>query len=61
MDWFNFHRDVCAQYFIDHPIQIDGAGAIVEIDESKFGKRKYNRGRYRYGRYRDGHRVFGGI
>ena len=21
-DWFNFHRAVCAQYFINHPIQI---------------------------------------
>ena len=55
VDWYNFHRDVCAQYFIDHPLQIGGAGK-VEIDESKFGQRKYNRERYQ-----EGHWVFGGI
>ena len=56
VDWYNFHRDVCAQYFIDHHVQIGGAGKIVEIDESKFGRRKYNRGRYQ-----EGHWVFGGV
>ena len=45
IDWFNFFRDVCAQYFLDHPSTIRGSGTVVEIDESKFGKRKYNRGR----------------
>ena len=55
-DWYNFHRDVCAQYFLDHPVMIGGPGKTVEIDESKFGKRKYNRGRYV-----EGHWVFGGI
>ena len=38
VDWYNFIRDVCAQYFIDHPAVIGGPGAEVEIDESKFGK-----------------------
>ena len=56
VDWYNFHRDVCAQYFIDHSIMIGGPGKVVEIDESKFGKRKYNKGRYV-----EGHWVFGGI
>ncbi len=56
VDWYNFHRDVCAQYFLDHPTIIGGPGTIVEIDESKFGRRKYNRGRYQ-----DGHWVFGGV
>ncbi len=41
MDWYNFVRDVCAQYFVDHPVT---PGIEVEIDELKFGKRKYNRG-----------------
>ena len=49
VDWYNLHRDVCAQYFLDHPITIGGIGKVVKIDESKFGKRKYNRGRYRDG------------
>ena len=56
IDWFNFFRDVCAEYFLAHPITIGGPGKVVEIDESKFGKRKYNRGRSV-----DGHWVFGGI
>ena len=56
IDWFNFFRDVCAQYFFDHPMTIRGPGTVVEIDESKFGKRKYYRGRMV-----DGHWVFGGI
>ena len=42
MDWYNFHRDVCAQRFLDHPVQVGGVGKVVEIDESKFGRRKYN-------------------
>ena len=45
VDWYNFIRDSCAQYFIGHPSIIGGPGVEVEIDESKFGKRKYNRGR----------------
>ena len=51
-----FHRDVCAQYFIDNPVMLGGPGKIVEINESKFGKRKYNQGRYK-----EGHWVFGAI
>ena len=56
IDWYNFVRDICAQYFIDHPCVIGGPGIEVEIDKSKFGKRKYNRARQV-----DGHWVFGGI
>ena len=54
VDWYNFIRDICAQYFIDHLAIIGGPGVEVEIDESKFGK-KYNRGRQV-----GGHWVFGG-
>ena len=56
IDWFNFCRYVCGQYFLDHPIIIGGPGTVVEIDELKFGKRKYNRGRAINGQW-----VFGGI
>eukprot|EP00731_Ephydatia_muelleri_P008685 Em0004g1023a len=45
VDWYNFIRDICIQYFIDHPAVLGGPGKEVEIDESKFGRRKYNRGR----------------
>ncbi|KAL5515970.1 hypothetical protein EMCRGX_G001225 [Ephydatia muelleri] len=52
VDWYNF----CIQFFIDHPAVVGGPGKEVEIDESKFGKRKYNRGRAV-----EGHWVFGGM
>ena len=45
MDWYKFVRDICAEYFLAHPAVIGGPNIEVEIDESKFGKRKYNRGR----------------
>ena len=44
MDWYNFVRDICEEYFLAHPAVIGRPGVEVEIDESKFGKRKYNRG-----------------
>lgn len=34
VDWGNFHREICAQYFDKHPIKIGGIGHIVEIDET---------------------------
>ena len=56
IDWYNFFRDVCSQYFLDHSITIGGPRKIVEIDESKSGQRKYH-----CGRRVDGHWVVGGI
>eukprot|EP00731_Ephydatia_muelleri_P003668 Em0001g3668a len=56
VDWYNYIRDICIQFFIDHPAVVGGPGKEVEIDESKFGKRKYNRGRAV-----EGHWVFGGM
>ena len=43
-DWKQYCRDICVEYFTNHPQQIGGPGHIVEIDESLFAKRKYNRG-----------------
>ena len=56
VDWYNFAREVCLHIAILDNEQIGGPGIVVEVDESKFGKRKYNRGRKV-----DGCWVFGGI
>ena len=45
VDWYNFAREVCACVLELDSEKIGGPGKVVEIDESKFGKRKYNRGR----------------
>ncbi|KAI6658326.1 hypothetical protein LOD99_15595 [Oopsacas minuta] len=44
-DWKNFFRDICVKKYLSNPEPIGGHGHIVEINESKFGKRKYHRGR----------------
>ena len=46
IDWFNFCREVMSMRLWREPIQLGGIGNIIEIDESKFGKkRKYNHGK----------------
>ena len=55
-DWKNFLRDLCVERYLANPEPIGGPGHIVEIDESKFGRRKYHRGRQLSGKW-----VFGGI
>ena len=56
-DWYQFCRDICGEVILDDSKQgIGGEGHTVEIDESKFGKRKYNRGKRVEGQW-----VFGGI
>jgi hypothetical protein len=41
--WYSFFRDIISRYLIDHPVHFNDE--IVEIDESKWGKkRKYQRG-----------------
>lgn len=56
VDWKNFAREVCLCVLEQDSEQIGGVGKHVEIDESKFGKRKYHRGKKV-----DGVWVFGGI
>lgn len=55
-DWYSFCREVCQTVLLEESVRIGGVGAIVEIDESKFGKMKYGRGRRVKGNW-----VFGGI
>ncbi len=45
VDWYNFCREVCSEILIEDSEIIGGPGRVVEIDESKFGKRKYHRGK----------------
>ena len=49
MDWYNFSREVCISILEKFSQQIGGPGKVVEIDKSKFGKRKYHKGRRVYG------------
>ncbi|KZR99984.1 Uncharacterized protein APZ42_003923, partial [Daphnia magna] len=44
-DWYNFCREVSEDIVINNSEKIGGVGITVEIDESKFGKKKYNRGK----------------
>ena len=54
-EWFMFFRECCIYSVMEQSEQIDGNGVEVEIDKSKFGKRKYHRGHKIEGQW-----VFGG-
>ena len=54
-EWFMFLRESCIYAVMNGSEQIGGNGIEVEIDESKFGKRKYHRGHKVEGQW-----VFGG-
>ena len=56
VDWDSFCRETCEITLLERDQQIGGPGKIVQIDESKFGKRKYHRGHRVEGQW-----VFGGI
>ena len=55
IEWTHFFRESCFTTVMDSSEQIGGEGVEVEIDESKFGKRKYYRGHRVEGQW-----VFGG-
>lgn len=52
---FKLFRAICFNGMMSNPVPIGGPGCTVEIDESKFGKRKYHRGKKVEGQW-----VFGG-
>ena len=54
-EWFLFFREACIYSVMENSQPIGGNGVEVEIDESKFGKRKYHRGHKVEGQW-----VFGG-
>ena len=56
VDFGNFCREVIFESFIQSKDRLGGQGKIVEIDESKFGRRKFNRGHHVEGQW-----VFGGF
>lgn len=56
VDWYNYCREICEVTLLESKDQLGGEGKTVQIDESKFGKRKYHRGHRVEGQW-----VFGGI
>lgn len=54
--YINFFRNLVADSLDNEDFKIRGPGIIVEIDESKFGKRKYHHGHRVEGAW-----VFGGV
>ena len=40
IDYYNFFRDICTGHFHLHPVSLGGVGTVVQIDESKLGRRK---------------------
>ena len=46
VDWDSFCREVCEITLLENSARLGGDGKIVQIDESKFGKRKYHRGHH---------------
>ena len=56
VDFYNFCREVCCVVIEENSEPIGGQGKIVEVDKSKFGKRKFHKGKRI-----DGVWKFGGI
>jgi transposase-like protein len=56
VDWASFCREIVFDAMILNRVPLGGPGKTVEIDESKFGKRKHHRGHHVKGQW-----VFGGL
>ena len=56
VDWDMFCRELCEVTLFEKREKLGGSGKVVQIDESKIGKRKYHRGHVVEGQW-----VFGGI
>ncbi|GFR30475.1 uncharacterized protein TNCT_624171 [Trichonephila clavata] len=54
-DFRSYCREICVVEMIESSMKVGGIGVIVEIDESKFRKRKFHRGKRVAGKW-----VFGG-
>ncbi|KAL9952487.1 hypothetical protein ACROYT_G039751 [Oculina patagonica] len=46
VDWDSFCREVCEITMFENSEKLGGEGKFMQIDESKFGKRKYHRGHH---------------
>jgi hypothetical protein len=55
-EWNIFLHTRLADWLLSNPCPRGVPGIIVEVDETKFGKRKYNKGSYREGMW-----VLGGV
>lgn len=44
VDWSSFCREVVYDAMVVRKVKLGGYGHTIEIDESKFGKRKHHRG-----------------
>lgn len=55
-NWTNSIQDLITMVVLRDNVQIGGPGVVVEIDESKFGKRKHHKGHRVEGAW-----VFGGV
>lgn len=56
VDWDSFCREVCEITLLENGKKLGGEGKIVQIDKSKFRKRKYHHSHHVEGQW-----VFGGI
>ena len=49
--WMTFVREVMEEWAVHSSEHLGGEGEIVEIDESKFGKRRFHKGHHVEGQW----------